>query len=305
MEENRNRRAAARRRRRRNAFILRMAVLALAAVLVILVVVALFGGKNNGGMQNQPTQTDEPVQTDPPDTTPPVLMGVKDLILYQGDTVSYYAGVSATDDTDPAPVITLDNSKVDLSALGDYEVTYTATDAAGNSTSMTVKVSVCEKPKVIVPEETIYAAVDAKLAKIIRKNATVEQQVQDIYRWARTNLGYSGHSVRSDYMQAGYTMLTEGMGDCYGYYAVTKLMFERLGIPNIDVKKVKNYPEDSNHFWSLVSVDGGNTWYHFDATPRKGEGDDFCLVTDAFLDAYSKTHNNCHNRDKSLYPATP
>ncbi len=39
--------------------------------------------------------------------------------------------------------------------------------------------------------------------------------------------------------------------------------------------------------------------------PRKGEGDDFCLVTDAFLDAYSASHNNCHNRDKTLYPATP
>ena len=42
-----------------------------------------------------------------------------------------------------------------------------------------------------------------------------------------------------------------------------------------------------------------------DTTPRVGEGDDFCLVTDAFLDAYSDTHDKCHNRDKSLYPATP
>ena len=94
-------------------------------------------------------------------------------------------------------------------------------------------------------------------------------------------------------------------GDCFGYFAVTKLLFERLGIPNIDVRKVKNFDGDSDHFWSLVSVDGGKTYYHFDATPRVGDGDDFCLVTDAFLDAYSDSHKGSHNRDKSLYPATP
>ncbi len=59
---------------------------------------------------------------------------------------------------------------------------------------------------------------------------------------------------------------------CFNYFAVTKLMFERLGIPNIDVKKVKNYEGDSNHYWSLVSVDGGETYYHFDAAPPQGRG---------------------------------
>jgi hypothetical protein len=81
-------------------------------------------------------------------------------------------------------------------------------------------------------------------------------------------------------------------------------MFERLDIDNIDVRKVKNYEGDADHFWSLVSVDGGETWYHFDATPRIGGGD-FCLITDEALDEYSVNHKNSHNRDKSLYPATP
>ena len=52
-------------------------------------------------------------------------------------------------------------------------------------------------------------------------------------------------------------------------------------------------------------MDGGSTYYHLDTTPRLGEGDDFCLVTDAFLDAYSDTHSGSHNRDKALYPKTP
>lgn len=76
-------------------------------------------------------------------------------------------------------------------------------------------------------------------------------------------------------------------------------------IPNIDVQKVRNSDDDSDHFWSLVSIDGGEHYYHFDATPRSGSGDSFCLVTDAYLNAYSEKHKGSHNRDESLYPATP
>lgn len=156
-------------------------------------------------------------------------------------------------------------------------------------------------------EETdpIDAAADALLDTLLWEGATAEEQVCAIYQWARSSLSYGGHSDRGDWRQAAYTMLTEYRGDCYGYFAVTKLLFDRLGIPNIDVRKVKNDPDDSDHFWSMVSVDGGKTWYHFDATPRVGEGDDFCLVTDEFLDAYSENNKGSHNRDKSLYPETP
>lgn len=156
-------------------------------------------------------------------------------------------------------------------------------------------------------EETdpVDAAADALLDTLIQDGATAEEQVHAIYQWARSSLSYGGHSDRTDWRQTAYTMLTEYRGDCYGYFAVTKLLFDRLGIPNIDVRKVKNAPDDSDHFWSMVSVDGGKTWYHFDATPRVGEGDDFCLVTDGFLDAYSEEHKGSHNRDRSLYPATP
>ena len=118
------------------------------------------------------------------------------------------------------------------------------------------------------------------------------------------HLWYSDSSDKSDYLQGAYVMMTERSGDCFNYFALSKLMFERLGIDNIDVRKVKNYEGDADHFWSLVSLDGGETWYHFDCTPRIGGGD-FCLITDAELDAYSVSHKNSHNRDKSLYPATP
>ena len=237
------------------------------------------------------------------DTVPPAVEGVKDISVYAGETVSYLGGITVTDDCDPNPSLTVDSSRVDLTAPGIYEVIYIASDSSGNVRRVTAIVTVMEKPE--SKPDAIDAAADEILAEIITDNMSVRQQVCAIYAWARTSIGYGGHSDRTDWRQTAYKTLTERRGDCYGYFCVTKLMFQRLGIPNIDVKKVRNFPEDSDHFWSLVSVDGGKTWYHFDATPRVGDGDNFCLVTDAFLDDYSDSHKGSHNRDKSLYPATP
>lgn len=239
------------------------------------------------------------------DSLPPELSGVKDITAYQGDDISWLDGVTATDNMDATPRVTVDTSGVDLSTPGIYTALYTATDASGNATQAEIRVTVLEKREGYQDLATIYAEADAFLLDIVAPGDSVRQQVANIYAWARTSLSYGGHSDREDWYQTAYTMLTEGRGDCFGFFAVTKLLFERLGIPNIDVQKVRNYEDDSDHFWSLVSLDGGQTWYHFDATPRYGSGDDFCLVTDAFLDAYSDAHRGSHNRDKSLYPATP
>ena len=239
------------------------------------------------------------------DRKPPILSGIHSFTVYQGDAVSYMSGITAADDSDPNPSITVDSSNVDLSRPGEYTVIYTATDASGNTSQEKAAVTVMEKQAGFVDLDTIYAAADAKLEEITRDAATGSEQVHDIYAWARLHLSYGGHSDRTDWRQTAYVMLTEGKGDCYGFWAVTKLLFERLEIPNIDVQKVKNSPDDTDHFWSLLSLDGGETWYHFDSTPRYGEGDDFCLVTDAFIDAYSDSHEGSHNRDKSLYPETP
>lgn len=264
-----------------------------------------------GGQQTP--ETDPPKETEetvPPttvssDAVPPVISGVKDLQVYLGDAVSYRSGVTVSDETDPNPVLSIDSTGVDLSAVGTYQVVYTATDASGNTASETATVTIMEKQAGYADLDTIYSMADEVISQIITPDMTTRQQVRAIYNFARSSFGYSGHSDKSDWRQGAYVMLTTKQGDCFNYYAVCKLLFERLEIPNIDVRKVKNYDGDSDHFWSLVSIDGGENYYHFDSTPRVGDGDNFCLVTDAFLDAYSAKHKNCHNRDKSLYPATP
>lgn len=239
------------------------------------------------------------------DETAPVIYGVKSMAIYLGDTASYRAGITVTDDYDENPQLTVDSSAVSLDKVGTYKVVYTATDASGNETSRETTIQVMEKKESSASIETINAEADKLLATIVKDGMSKKDQVKAIYTWARNNCSYANHSDKSDYLQGAYVMMTKRSGDCFNYYAVTKLLFDRLGIDNIDVRKVKNHANDSDHYWSLVSLDGGETWYHFDATPRVGNGDDFCLVTDAFLDAYSSSHDNCHNRDKSLYPATP
>ncbi len=239
------------------------------------------------------------------DDQPPVILGVqKEITVYQGDTVSYRAGVTVTDNTDENPELSIDSSQVDLSTPGEYTVVYIATDQYNNLAVEESKITVLEKKDNYVDLETIHAAVQEQLSTIVNDSMSNEQKVRAIYAWMRKYCSYINNSNKDDYYQAGYAMLKTRASDCFGFFALSKLMLEELGIPNIDVIKVKNYPTDSSHYWSLVSVDGGETWYHFDTTPRL-EGGEFCLVSDAFMDEYSKNNNNCFNRDKSLYPATP
>ena len=238
------------------------------------------------------------------DREAPVITGVADKIVYLGESVSYMSGITVSDDMDPEPTVEVDRSAVDLSTIGEYPVTYTATDASGNTTTVSCTLKVLEKKDYYVPYETIYQEVDEILAQIITDDMTLQKKVWAVYVWIRTNNTYVNHSDKEDWMQAAHVMMTENKGDCFNYYALCKLMLDRLGIPNMDVRKVKNYDGDSDHYWSLVSLDGGNTWYHVDTTPRTNPAS-FCLVTDKFMDDYSAANGNCFNRDKSLYPATP
>lgn len=239
------------------------------------------------------------------DRTPPQISGARDLYTYVGENISYKEGLHVTDNLDTAPRLTVDSTKVDLSQPGTYEAVYTAKDTSGNKTTKKINVTVLESEEGFVEMSRIHEAVDSQLDKILMTGMTQYQQVEAIYQWARSYLMYADHTTRTSYHQAGYEMLTTGRGDCYGYFAVTKIMLERLGISNIDVEKVKRSETDSAHYWSLVSVDGGITYYHLDTTPRLGGDDIFLLVSDADLDAYSAAHHYSHNRDMTLYPATP
>ena len=239
------------------------------------------------------------------DEQAPELLGVRPLSVFAGGTIAYRSNVIVTDDIDTAPTLTVDSSQVDLSTPGEYKVVYTATDGAGNSASMETTVTVGEKPSNYVEESVIYEAADERIAKIIRDDMTTKQKVQAVYKWVMGECWYDNNTDKTDWMQAAYRMLNEGCGDCFGYYAVSRLLFDRLGIPNLTVQRLGTAKRSTTHYWNMVSIDGGETYYHFDSCPHPKPYMDTCLFTDAELEWYNQRVVDYYLYDKSLYPATP
>ena len=240
------------------------------------------------------------------DNQAPTIMGVNPRVLFQGSTIAYRSGVVVMDDLDPTVSLKVDSSKVDLSTPGVYPLVYSATDAAGHTTIQETTVTVYEKQDDYVEEAVIYARIDEIIAEIITEDMTVKEQIEAIYKWARYGFWYSGYSEKMDWKQAGYEMITTGYGDCFSFYGATKLMFERLRIPNIDVTRISNPYRTTSHYWSMVSIDGGETYYYFDSTPFAGVSYTFILATDADLDFFdSYICRGYFARDRSKLPATP
>lgn len=307
------------RRKRTNSNI---PILVVIAVLAIVLVVLLVKMDDIIGTETQPSESTPassssvpasssvPTSTAAPDKVAPVITGTKDIEVYVGDAVSYKSGVSVTDNVDAKPKLIIDNSKVDLTKPGVYEVTYTATDAAGNTSApITVKLTVKAKPENFVAPEVIYAKADSILAQFITDDMTDREKAEAVYVWTRRSVHLTYGSApkgfdheNADWLQTAYQLLNKDVvkGDCFYFFAVQKLLLQRLNIPTIDCEKI--YDGDSHHYWLLVSVDGGKSYYHFDNVWSK----QLCLVTDAELDAFSAAvDSHPFNRDKSKYPATP
>ena len=186
---------------------------------------------------------------------------------------------------------------MDTEKAGTYPVTYTATDDAGNSTSVTVNLTLVDKPEGYVEPEVVYDLAQKVLDEITTEGMTQMEVAFAIYRWTTTHIGYVGTSDKSSWTGAAYVAFTERSGDCYNYFAAAKAMYEVAGIENVDV--VKSDTSHSSHYWSLINL--GDGWYHVDCTPRRNVGY-FFMNTDAELEAYSVQNRNSHIFDSSLYP---
>jgi hypothetical protein len=232
------------------------------------------------------------------DTQAPVIEGAADIEAFVGDSISYKADITVTDDYDENPTLEIDNSRVDLTQAGVYDVVYTATDAAGNSSSVTVTLTLTDKPEGYVEPDVVYALAQEVYDEIITDSMTDMEKAFAIYRWVRGNISYTGDSDKSSWTIGAYQAFTTHMGDCYNYFAAAKALYDLAGIENVDI--VKSDTSHSSHFWSLINL--GDGWYHVDCTPRKGDGDNFFMVTDEELEAYSSAHQNSHIFDPDLYP---
>ena len=308
-EEERRRRTAARRRERlRKKKRQRIALLAALALLVVVVAVALFfllcpqeelppvdfsGGSSHAAGAGGSSAAS--------DTEAPVITGVQDQTVEVGDAISYKSGVTVTDNVDTDLDVTVDASQVDLEVPGSYTVTYTAVDAAGNeAVPVTATITVVEPDPGAANEEEMMAMAQSVLDSIVTDDMSQMEQAQAIYDWCHYQISYVDSSDKSSWINGAIQAFESRSGDCFNYFAAAKALLNAAGIENMDV--VKSDTSHSSHYWSLVNC--GDGWYHFDTTPRKGDGDYFFMVTDAQLEEYSEAHNNSHIFDHSLYPAT-
>lgn len=202
----------------------------------------------------------------PSDTEPPVIEGARDLTVAMGGSVSYREGVTVSDNADEMVRLMIDAGQVNTAQPGTYPVTYSAQDVRGNRTSVTVMVTVekAEEPAEDgITREELNEKADEILARILTPGMTQREQARAIYDYVYSHITYVGTSDKSGWMKGAYVGFTQRRGDCFNYFACSKALLTRAGIPNIDLERVGGL---SDHYWQLVNT--GDGWYHFDACPH-------------------------------------
>ena len=239
------------------------------------------------------------------DTTAPTVVGDPLIRTVRGESITYKKHISVNDDHDPFPTIEIDNSEVNLDEEGTYPVHYTVTDFCGNSQTFDAQVVVTAPASESVSDETINELLDAILDQIITDDMDDLHKVWAVYEYVRA-IPYSKTDYSFDYKYEGYKILRDQKGDCFGSYSASRLLLDRLGFPNLSVESDK--ATANKHFWNMVSLDGGKTYYHFDATHWHEWGTVkpvMCMISDETLKKISDEHKGTHTYDHTLLPATP
>ena len=234
------------------------------------------------------------------DTEAPVITGAINRTAYVKETIAYRTGITVTDNVDPAPKLTIDNSEVDLNKEGIYPVTFTATDFCGNSSSVTVNVTVEPVPTGYENIEKLNEKAEQLLAKILTPEMTEIEKAFAIFRWIRTNVTWYGGRVQHNYVDQALKALNGTTGDCYTCTVGCKVLLEHAGF---EVKYMERSGVPGIHIWLMVKV--GGEWYHMDPSPIYIHQFICFLGTDAQLKAFGNLRPNYYEHDWSQFPATP
>lgn len=157
-------------------------------------------------------------------------------------------------------------------------------------------------------EELLERKLDELIPTVIKGAYDTESTVRRIYDYVHESISYVPTSDKSDVRRAAYDALfVSGEGDCFSYFAASKVMFDRLGIENLDIEREKSDPSDMSHYWSLVNIGSADhpRWYHYDATRLAGEySHSGCLLTDKQIEAYNKVRPDFRKYNKEKTPST-
>lgn len=204
----------------------------------------------------------------------PVFSGLSDLKVTKGSTPDYKKSVTAKDDKDGDVDFTVDSSSVNTDKAGAYNITYTATDKSGNTTTQNRKVIVSEKTtssgtgssstsNSSSSSSDVYAKADEFIAKATSGVSGTSNKIIAIKNYLRNNIKYSHRynaSNTGSINNAAMKAFTAYEGDCYIHAAAAQVMFTRIGVQSIIVNAL-----DYTHYWNMVYINGG--WKHVDPTP--------------------------------------
>lgn len=213
------------------------------------------------------------------------------IVLYKDRKTAYKKYVTAYDDRDGEVAVKADFSEVNWDEKGQYTLTVTAEDSAGNKAKRKMKVQVrC------LTGMDLYA--DSVLKKITKPGWSEKAVCKAIYRYVQSHMSYVNYNGGKSWESAALRGLRYGNGNCYAYYSLSRLLMTRAGIPNIMVTRYPAVP-NHHHWWNLAYVNGG--WYHFDTVPRRLKGR-FCLLTDAQMQAYERRSPGTFRYSSDSYP---
>ena len=239
------------------------------------------------------------------DTTPPTISGVVDRSALCGEGLVLRQGVTTQDDCLGEITLTVDASAVNSRVEGAYEVLYTATDAAGNTTTVPGTVYIYA---MAVSPQMLYERIDELLVRLDAPNKSKEELCRSIYACIQASLTYVADADQSDWIRAAYTSLfVSGSGDCFSYFAAAKALLQRAGVEYLEIQRSPGYTEDT-HYWLLVNIaeDGEDArWYYYDPTELRHDAYDHsgCLLTAAQLQAYDRVRPYFYQHDSAALPA--
>lgn len=227
------------------------------------------------------------------DTEAPVITGVKNITVLTNQSIAYKDGVKVTDNADPNIELSIDNSQVDLTQEGTYNVTYTAVDGAGNEAKEEITVTVVYRP---YTEDDLWALCDEILAQILHEGMSEKEKAEAIFNWVDWSIMYKGHAEKVTWVQGAYDGIKNRIGDCFNVACACHALYTRAGFETFMVER---YPITyAQHFWNAIKIDG--TWYFCDALTKE-DGTRFFMWTAKQMKDYSDSHRGYFYYDESKY----
>lgn len=229
------------------------------------------------------------------DTEAPVISGsgLRNRTVYIGESFNVRSQVYATDNRDGSVSLTVSGS-VDFSKVGNYPITFTAKDKAGNTAAEKITVSVITHPPFVPKGDTgnteLNVLIDQLFSKMLHGDMSATQVTKEIYDFGRT-IRYQAGPWESEWTERAIWTITNRLGNCYGRMYAMEAMFTRAGINSRE--RIKHNGE---HSWNQVDI--GNGWQNVDI----GYPGLF-LVSDSYL--YEKAFASSGIPDDNWHTETP